>query len=50
MSMLVVQMDEDTEQLLAEEAVRRDVEIDSGAASLRDAENEFRDAQSRLKE
>jgi hypothetical protein len=40
--------EEDIEQLWAEEAVRRDAEIDSGAASLRDAEDVFRDARSRL--
>jgi len=40
--------DEDIEQLWAEEAVHRDAEIDSGAASLRDAKDVFRDARSRL--
>lgn len=40
--------DEDIEQLWAEEAVRRDNEIDSGAASLRDSDEVFRDARSRL--
>ena len=40
--------DEDIEQLWAEEAVRRDSEIESGAASLRDANDVFRDARSRL--
>ena len=39
--------DEDIEQLWAEEAVRRNADIDSGA-SLRDAEDVFRDARSRL--
>jgi hypothetical protein len=40
--------DEDIEQLWAEEAVRRDAELDSGSASMRDAEDVFRDARSRL--
>ena len=40
--------EEDIEQLWAEEAVRRDAEIDSGEASMRDAEDVFRDARSRL--
>jgi hypothetical protein len=40
--------EKEIEQLWAEEAVRRDAEIDSGAASLRDAEDVFRDARSRL--
>jgi len=40
--------DEDIDKLWAEKAVRRDAEIDSGAASLRDAKDVFRDARSRL--
>lgn len=40
--------EKEIELLWAEEAHRRDVEIDSGAASLRDAEDVFRDARSRL--
>jgi len=40
--------DEDIEQLWAEEAVRRDADIDSGASSLRDTEDVFSDARSRL--
>lgn len=40
--------EEDIEQLWAEEAARRDAEIDSGAASLRDAKDVFRDARARL--
>ena len=39
---------EEIEQLWAQEAVRRDAEIDSGGASLRDAEDVFRDARTRL--
>lgn len=40
--------DQDIQQLWAEEAVRRDAELDSGAATMRDAEDVFRDARSRL--
>jgi hypothetical protein len=40
--------EKEIEQLWAEEALGRDAEIDSGAASLRDAEDVFRDARSRL--
>ena len=40
--------EKEIEQLWAEESLRRDAEIDSGAASLRDAEDVFRDARSRL--
>jgi hypothetical protein len=36
--------DEDIERLWAEEAVRRDAELDSGSATMRDAEDVFRDA------
>ena len=39
---------EDIQRLWAEEAVRRDVELDSGTASMRDAEDVFRDARIRL--
>lgn len=40
--------DEDIQRLWAEEAVRRDAELDSGTASMRDAEDVFRDARVRL--
>jgi hypothetical protein len=40
--------EKEIEQLWAEEALGRDAEIDSGATSLRDAEDVFRDARSRL--
>ena len=40
--------DEDIERLWAEEAIRRNAEIDSGTASMRDAENVFRDARARV--
>ena len=40
--------EKEIEQLWAEEALGRDGEIDSGAASSRDAEDVFRDARSRL--
>ncbi len=40
--------DEDIERLWAQEAVRRDEELDSGAASLRDAEDVLRDARARI--
>ena len=43
-------LDEDVEQLWVEEAARRDVEIDSRSASVRDAGDVFRDARSRLAE
>ena len=36
------------ERLWAEEAVRRNAELDSGAASMRDAEDVFRDAKARI--
>ena len=39
--------DEDIERLWAAEAVRRDAELDSGTASMRDAEV-FRDARARI--
>ena len=41
--------EEDIEQLWAEEAVRRDAGIDSGEASMREAEEVFRDARSRIR-
>jgi len=40
--------DEDIERLWAEEAVRRNAELDSGTASMRDAEDVFRDARARI--
>ena len=40
--------DEDIQRLWAEEAVRRDAELDSGKASMRDAEDVFRDARARV--
>lgn len=40
--------DEDIQRLWAEEAVRRDAELDSGTASMRDAEDVFRDARARI--
>jgi hypothetical protein len=40
--------DEEIERLWAEEAVRRDSELDSGTASMRDAEVVFKDARARL--
>lgn len=40
--------DEDIQRLWAEEAVRRDAELDSGKASMRDAEDVFRDARARI--
>ena len=40
--------DEDIERLWAEEAGRRDAELDSGTASMRDAEDVFRDARARI--
>jgi len=40
--------DEEIERLWAEEALRRDVELDSGTASMRDAEDVFRDARARI--
>ncbi len=40
--------DEKIEQLWAEDSVRRDEELDSGAASTRNAEDVFRDARARL--
>ncbi|HEX3251836.1 MAG TPA: addiction module protein [Pyrinomonadaceae bacterium] len=40
--------EEEIEQLWVKEAVRRDAELDSGSAKMRDAEDVFRDARSRL--
>ena len=40
--------DEDIERLWAEEALRRDAELDAGTASMRDAEDVFRDARARI--
>lgn len=36
------------ERLWAEEAVRRDAELDDGTASMRDAEDVFKDARARI--
>jgi hypothetical protein len=38
----------DIEHLWAEEAVRRDAELDSDSGSMREAEDVFRDARARL--
>ena len=40
--------EEEIEQLWVKEATRRDAELDSGSATMRDAEDVFRDARSRL--
>ena len=40
--------DEEIERLWAEEAVRRDAELDAGTASMRDAEDVFKDARARI--
>ncbi|HEU4931224.1 MAG TPA: addiction module protein [Pyrinomonadaceae bacterium] len=40
--------EEEIERLWAEEAVRRDAELDDGTASMRDAEDVFRDARARI--
>ena len=40
--------DEEIQRLWAEEAVRRDAELDSGTASMRDAEDVFKDARARI--
>jgi hypothetical protein len=40
--------DEEIERLWIKEAVRRDAELDSGSATMRDAEEVFRDARTRL--
>jgi hypothetical protein len=39
---------EDIARLWAEEALRRDAELDAGTASMRDAEDVFRDARARI--
>jgi hypothetical protein len=39
--------EEEVERLWAEEAIRRDAELDEGTASMRDAEDIFRDARIR---
>ena len=39
--------EEEIEQLWVKEAVRRDAEINSGSAPMRDADDVFRDARSR---
>ena len=40
--------DEEIERLWAEEAVHRDAEVDSGKASMRNAEDVLRDARARI--
>ncbi len=40
--------DEEIEGIWVKEAVRRDADLDSGSATMRDAEDVFRDARSRL--
>jgi hypothetical protein len=40
--------DEDIERLWAEEAVRRDAELDSGTASMRDVEDVLRELRARI--
>lgn len=40
--------DEDIQRLWAEEAVRREAELDSGTATMRDAEDVFREARTRI--
>ena len=40
--------DEEIGRMWVEEAVRRDAELDSGTASMRDAEDVFRDARARF--
>jgi len=40
--------EEEIERLWAEEAVRRDAELDDGTASMRDAEDVFKDARARI--
>ena len=39
---------DEIQRLWAEEAVHRDAELDSGTASMRDAEDVFRDARTRI--
>jgi len=40
--------EDELNQLWAEEAVRRDEDLDSGRASMRDAEDVFKDARARI--
>ena len=40
--------EEEIKRLWAEEAVRRDEDLDSGRASMRDAEDVFKDARARI--
>jgi hypothetical protein len=40
--------EDELSQLWAEEAVRRDEDLDSGRASMRDAEDVFKDARARI--
>ena len=40
--------EEEIERLWVKEAIRRDAELDSGSASMRDAEDVFRDARARF--
>jgi len=40
--------DDDIERLWAQEAVRRDADLDSGTASMRDVDEVFRDARARI--
>jgi len=40
--------EEEIERLWAEEAVRRDAELDDGTALMRDAEDVFKDARTRI--
>ena len=40
--------EEEIERLWAEEAVRRDAALDEGTASMRDAEDVFKDARARI--
>ncbi len=39
---------EEIERLWAEDGVRRDAELDAGTASMRDAEDVFREARTRI--
>jgi hypothetical protein len=40
--------EEEIQRLWAEEALRRDAELDAGKASMRDAEDVFKDARARI--
>ena len=40
--------EEEIKRLWAEEALRRDAELDAGKASMRDAEGVFKDARARI--